>query len=157
MSQLPGTINPGQGTIALPLERMDYSKYADIRLRTLQTDPPRAIFDDGDYPCRRLYIYPVPAFQRAVELWLWEPLFSTYDLDTELSLPPGYEKALTYNLTLELAPEYGKSLDEALVSQAVESYAAIRRLNQRTDVPLRRDARLKPQTGTTAFNSRISL
>lgn len=156
MSQIPGTLNPTQGTIALPLEKVDYSKYADIRLRSLRTDPPRAIFDDGDFPDRRLYLYPVPDKQQAVELWLWQPLFTYETIDDEIDLPPGYEKALRFNLAVELAAEYGKELPQSVAAQAVSSHAAIKRMNQRTGVPMRRDSRL-PGSTNTPFNSRMTL
>jgi hypothetical protein len=144
LTSVDGTVSPNQSTITVPLDKLDYAGYADIRMRTLQSDPARTIFDDGGFPCRRLYIFPVPAYARAVELWLWQPLVNYDTLDDELSLPPGYERALRYNLAMELAPEYGRIPSQVVTRNAVDSHADVQRLNQRTTVPMRRDNRLAP-------------
>ena len=59
----------------------------------------------------------------------WKPLSTLAALTTSLSLPPGYERALRYALALELAPEYGRQVSEIVMAAAVESKAAIKRMN----------------------------
>jgi len=63
------------------------------------------------------------------------------DYDTLYDLPPGYARALRYNLAVELAPEFGRPLDPLVAGLAAESLATIKRANVRT-VPVGVDAAL---------------
>ena len=44
-------------------------------------------------------------------------------------MPPGYSRALRYNLALEWAPEFGKPVDQTILMVANESKAEIKRQN----------------------------
>ena len=129
MAQAPGTIEGQQSAVASPLAILNYLDYADLKMRNLSGDPPKAIYDDGQYPVRVLSLWPVPITTRAVELWLWQPL-DTKNVDEELNLPPGYARALSYNLAVELAAVFMKEVAPSVVKVATESYANIQRLNQ---------------------------
>lgn len=77
-------------------------------------------------------VYPVPD-SATTTLVLYTPVALTEfaDLVTDYTFPPGYRRFLRTNLALELAPEYGRPLDPALVQQALESKAQIKRANLR--------------------------
>jgi hypothetical protein len=59
----------------------------------------------------------------------FEVFASPIDLDTEIELPPGYEDAIIYNLSVRLAPEYGKPMRADLVGLAMDSKANVKRSN----------------------------
>lgn len=116
--------------IELPMKILNQDEYASIILKTLASTFPLYVYADGSYPLDSLSFWPVPnTTVNNVVLYSWKPLADLTSLTTTLSLPPGYQRALKYALALELAPEYGKMLSEQAVELAVQSRAAIKRMN----------------------------
>lgn len=120
----------GQNNIYLDVEKLDYQQFSDIARRNLQTSLQLYFYDDGQYPLRTFTVWPVATLAREIELWLWEPLLTYTTLDEEVSLPPGYERAITYNLAIELAAIFMKQVAASVSKVAVDSLAEIQRLNQ---------------------------
>lgn len=77
-------------------------------------------------------VYPIPN-TATTTLVLYTPVALTEfaNLTTEYTFPPGYRRFLRTNLAIELAPEYGRPLDPALVQQAIDAKAQIKRANHR--------------------------
>ena len=128
----PYEISINQQTLSIPLRKVDDDDYSSIGLRGLRSTYPTVWYDNGNFPLRTLYFWPVPAQNWAVELWLWQPLDQQVDLDAELNLPPGYERYLRFKLAMELAAEFGKEVPPLVMQQAQEAEAAVKRLNQQT-------------------------
>jgi hypothetical protein len=146
----PGVVNGIETGIALDLKKLDYTWYSDIRNRGIQSQIPQYIFTDGDYPTREVKLWFVPNVPGTVETWLWQPIDVAIDLDEELSLPQGYERALIYTAAVDLCPEYGKEVTPVLDALKKQSLAAVSRKN--IDVPHpTRDKRL-PSNRDGAFN-----
>ena len=87
------------------------------------------LYDNG-YPAATLYLAPKPASGGQLELWTYKPLSSFVSLATAISLPPGYERALRLALAGELAPSYGRVLDETLVANIADAKTSVFGLNQ---------------------------
>jgi hypothetical protein len=117
------------GKLDLPVALLSDDQYAAISLKDQTNNWPSALYDNGDYPNRKITVWPVPTRACVLTLWLWQPLVSTLDLDAEIQLPPGYERALKFNLAIELAAEFGKTIPPQVQYIAQESLAKIRRLN----------------------------
>jgi hypothetical protein len=63
---------------------------------------------------------------------VWHPLTAFASLDTPVAFPPGYERALQKNLSLELAPGYRDcQVTPALAQQAEQSLALLKLANTR--------------------------
>jgi len=80
------------------------------------------------YPTASVYLSPKPT-SGSLEVHSFTPLTVFPSLATTIALPDGYERALTYALALELAPEYGRPIDQAVLGVAGEAKQAITQLN----------------------------
>ncbi len=58
-------------------------------------------------------------------IYTFNPLATYSDLSDTISLPGGWLRALRYNLAVDLAPEYGRPLDPAVVTMANQSRIAL--------------------------------
>lgn len=133
-SQMFNTVRPTliveahvrQGTIDSPIQIISdevYNSY--IQMKTSPGLPYWLNYDNG-YPAAKIRLWPVPTQSDTLYILSEKPL-TALSLDTTVSLPPGWERALIYNLAVELTPEYGQELSGEIVEIAKTSRAAIRR------------------------------
>lgn len=114
--------------IEYPIRILTEAEYARIVLKGFQSTLAWELYDDGAFPLRSLTLWPVPAAGNNLVLYSEKPLANLALTDT-ISLPPGYFRALRYNLAVDLAPEYGKEASQTIAAIAVESKATIKRAN----------------------------
>jgi hypothetical protein len=119
--------------IESPVRILSLAEWAALRSREVQAAYPTALFASGSYPNETIQLYPVPSDAHKLVLWSWKPLTAIANLSDELALPPGYERALVYNLAIELAPEYGKPVSDRIEGIANEAKSVIMRMNERTE------------------------
>lgn len=125
----PPVISFPSNTADLPIAIANDSQWASIPVKQLQTVFPTILYDDGNYPLRNIYLYPIPNTTQVIALWLWQPLDNFTNLDDPIEFPPGYERALIYNMACELAPEFGKSVPEDVLETAMDSKMALAAVN----------------------------
>lgn len=121
----------GAQTLDSPLPMLTDREYRDITLKFLASNWGLWAYYDPTYPLGTFVIWPVPTVSNSVRFTVWNPLSSVPTIETDIDLPPGYRRALEYNLAREMAPEYGVSLqplDERLVL-AMESKNDLQRIN----------------------------
>ena len=126
---------------------MSVDEYAAISDKSVQADYPTDLYDDGGYPQRTLTLYPVPSAAKSLVLFTKRALTSISTLDTSVSLPPGYEDAIVYNLAVRYALEYGRAVPDVVVILAAESKASIKKANIRPSY-LRVDSALMAAGGS---------
>ncbi len=91
---------------------------------------PQGVYDDGNYPLRNLSIWPIPNTVSNIRLYVWQQLSQFADLVTDYEFPPAYAKAITYNLAVDLAPEYGfPNISPVVAQQALESKGIVKSIN----------------------------
>ena len=90
---------------------------------------PSSLWVEGAYPLLKLHFHPVPNAADTLVLYTWQQLGRFASANVDFDLPPGYGRAIRYNLAKELAPEYGVSLSAEAVDIANESKATLKRLN----------------------------
>lgn len=112
-----------------PLELITSKQWADIREKALSGILPRVLYNDNAYPLANVNFHPIPSGTPQVELYLWQQLQAVATIATTLVLPPGYSKALRYNLAVDLSAEFGKKPDEVVVAIAQQSKQALAVLN----------------------------
>lgn len=137
--------------VSYPLSVLTLQEYNAIRLKSLNTTLPCALWYKPDYPNGTLTLFPVPTVPMTLKLWSWKPL-SSFTLTGDISLPPGYEKALAYNLAVELAPENEVQVPMAVARQAATSKKLIKRTNLEVpqlalEIPLSTGGRFNIYTG----------
>jgi hypothetical protein len=92
---------------------------------------------DAAYPTGTVHVYPKPNATCTLELWVWEQLAAISDPTLTLSLPPGYGKALIYNLAVDLAPKFGRPLDPNVqqIANAAKATIGATNISEDTRVP----------------------
>lgn len=118
-------------TVELPMKILNKDQYANILIKPLESTFPLYLYNDGAFPLENVNVWPVPNETCVIVLYSWKPLSEMASLTTAFSLPPGYQRMLQYNLAVDLAPEYGKQLQEPIPSIAIESRAVLKRMNVR--------------------------
>jgi hypothetical protein len=97
---------------------------------TLTAPIPSVLAADTSFPSINIRIFPPPPATGMgnVELAYWTPIPAFATVGDTVSLAPGYEQMLTYNLAVFLYPEYGdreQGLDPVLAQNAQQSKLAI--------------------------------
>ena len=133
--RIEAAYNRNNQTIDLPIQVVtNYEEYAAIIAKAIETTLPVVMYADGSFPRQNLTFWPVPSDTTYTPvLWMWKPLTAFATLSEEVSLPPGYERALVSNLAIECAPSYGRSVSSELALVATESKAQIKRINTQVD------------------------
>lgn len=112
-------------TIDYPMSIVDDEAYNTIPYKSLQGIPAFLNYDNG-YPLGIIRLYPVPSASYSLFILTEKPLTEFTTLDTVLSMPPGTERALIYNLGIDLAPEYSQEISPQHERIAGESLGLIR-------------------------------
>lgn len=120
--------NPEQ---ELPMKIINENQFAQIFIKSVESTIPLWLYNDGNYPNSNINLWPVPQVNSQIVLYSLKPLARFTTLDDDISLPPGGERMLRYNLAVEISPEYGKSdLDAKIIKIAEVSKANFKRANQ---------------------------
>ena len=130
------------------LEIVPNDKYQDVFLKALTVTYPIYLFYNNTYPLGAITLYPYPSQECILGLSSWMQIEKFESLIQDISLPPGYESALAYNLAIEMGMEYGKPLDPMITEKALETKADIMRVNTEISY-LKTDTALLPKR---AFN-----
>ena len=119
-------------TTSIPVEIINDDQWSAIPEKTATSSYPTKIYYEPDYPNGTIYLYPVPNGSSTLHVMTWTPLTAFVALTDVISLPPGYEDALAFNLSVMIAPEYeiGKAPD-VIVEMARTTKANIKRVNAR--------------------------
>ena len=121
----------GGSNIDHPVRILTLSEWAEITQKGQSGQIPRSLYADGGYPLNTITLYPVPSEANTLIVYSLKPLSEISTLDTSISMPPGTDRAIIYNLAVELAPEYGRAVPDAVAMIAQDSKEGLKRMNQR--------------------------
>lgn len=141
------TISNGSESYDVPVELTNQDEWAEIQVKGISSGIPTRLFPLYTYPLATIYLWPLPNAANKLTLWSWKTLSNIPAISTAVDLPPGYSKAMKYNLALELAPEYGRPVDPIVLAEASESKAALKRMNARPQYLAMDEAVLAPRAG----------
>lgn len=99
--------------------------YQGLNLKTLQSIPNLLNYSNG-YPTGTVKLFPYPASGYILSITSEKEL-SQFTLNQTVNLAPGWNRALIYNLAVELAPEYGQKVDPMTMKIANDAKGAIAR------------------------------
>lgn len=114
------------------MEQVPNNRWQEIFQKTIKTNYPYFFRYLQNYPDGQIDIYPVPTQNLTFGFLSWNQLSKFTSLTDNITLPPGYESALSYNLAIELAPEYGVDVDPVTATKAKETKMNIMRTNHET-------------------------
>jgi hypothetical protein len=98
----------------LPMKIIDAAEWASIVTKNIATNIGFYIYMDGQYPQANLNIWPLPSQSANIVLTTWTSLNSNVGQGDVIALPPGYARGLSLDLSLAMAPYYGKSGDPSI-------------------------------------------
>lgn len=114
------------GSTEEPVDIITDEIYAEqIALKT-QPGLPLYLNYDNQFPLAKIRLWPIPSTNYPLFL-LTEKLLSQFSIDDEVDLPPGWERALIFNLAIEIASDYGPEPPRATVAIAGKSIGMIRK------------------------------
>jgi len=111
-------------------------EFARISQKTTEANYPSAAYYDYGFASSlgTIHVYPVPD-NSSVDIVLYTPTALTQlaDQTTEYSFPPGYLRAIQFNLAMEIAPSYGLQPLPYVAEVAKTSLAWVKTANWRPE------------------------
>jgi hypothetical protein len=102
------------------LEVISNDRYQDIFMKAIQVTYPLYLCYNPTFPLGEIKLWPLPNSTCKIGISQWQQISAFTALNQNISLPLGYDSALSYNLAVELMPEYGKT-DELILVKAAET------------------------------------
>jgi len=115
-----------------PVCLLDNMEYSTITNKSTTGGYPTHLYYRPNYPLGEINLYPIPGSGLTLYLQVRDSLTPFRTLDSLVSMPSGYERAITYNLAVDIAPEYGATPRADVMQIARESLGNIKNVNTRT-------------------------
>jgi hypothetical protein len=120
--------------VSFGIKMINQQQYDGIAVKTVTSTYPQVLFINMTYPDIDMYIYPKPTRDLEWHFISVEELDNPATLVTNLLFPPGYLRAFTYNLAMEIAPEFGVEPSPQVQRIAMTSKRNLKRINNPDDV-----------------------
>lgn len=117
--------------ISYGVDILDEEQWASLVNKTQTGTYPARIWFQPTMSTATIYVHPIPTTTSTLHILDYTPVLAFSTVNDTVTLPPGWEEALTSNLALVLAPEYQVQPSQLVVSMAQSSKAAIKRVNAR--------------------------
>lgn len=119
-----------QSDVDYDLRKLTDSEYQSKASKSITSDIPSEFLFTNTYPNSTVTLYPVPTVANTMYLRVRTPVTEFATAATTVSLPPGWEDAIAFNLAVSLYPEYPAiPLNPVVVERAKTTLAGIKRLN----------------------------
>jgi hypothetical protein len=125
--------DPGTN-VSYGIKFINQQQYDGIAVKTVTSTYPQVIFVNMGYPDVTMSIYPRPTRDLEWHFVSVQELTKPATLVTDILFPPGYLRAFTYNLAMELAPEFGVEPSPQVQRIAMTSKRNLKRINNPDDV-----------------------
>ena len=125
--------DPGTN-VSFGIKFINQQQYDGIAVKTVTSTYPQVIFVNMGYPDITMSIYPRPTRDLEWHFVSVQELTQPATLVTNILFPPGYLRAFTYNLAMEIAPEFGVEPSPQVQRIAMTSKRNLKRINNPDDV-----------------------
>lgn len=115
------------GGIESPIAILTRAQWDAIGLKAVDGGPPGWIWYEAANTTGRVYVYP-KANSGTLKLDVLS-LLTSFALDDEVTLPPGYESALRYTLGVDVCPVFGRTVSQDMRQAAAGAVRALKRTN----------------------------
>ena len=95
--------------ISTPVRVITQAEYDRISMKAISQSIIEKVLYVNSFPLGQLTIFPAPTDAVTLTFDIGRQFTGNLTLQTKLSLPPGYIRAIRYNLAVELWPEYTNS------------------------------------------------
>jgi hypothetical protein len=120
--------------VSYGIKFINQQQYNGIAVKTVTSTYPQVMWVNMTFPNIEMYVYPRPTQDLEFHFVSVEELNNPANLATVLHYPPGYLRALTYNLAMEFAPEFGVEPSPQVQRIAMTSKRDLKRINNPDDV-----------------------
>jgi hypothetical protein len=120
--------------VSYGIKFINQQQYNGIAVKTVTSTYPQVMWVNMTFPDIEMYVYPRPTQDLEFHFVSVEKLDEPADLATVLYYPPGYLRAFTYNLAMEIAPEFGVEPSPQVQRIAMTSKRDLKRINNPDDV-----------------------
>lgn len=103
-------LNQGPQFQDRPIKILSAEEYQSIRIKGIQSSIGYYMYIDEQYPIANIFIWPTPNQPANLVLVSWQSLPTTLNLNSYITLPPAYARLLRYELAVNLAPEFNKTV-----------------------------------------------
>ena len=125
--------DPGTN-VSFGIKFINQQQYDGIAVKTVTSTYPQVIFVNMTYPNVTMTVYPQPTRDLEWHFVSVQELTEPATLATVLAFPPGYLRTFTYNLAMEIAPEFGVEPSPQVTRIAMTSKRNLKRINNPDDV-----------------------
>ena len=123
-----------QTNVSFGIKFINQQQYDGIAVKTVTSTYPQVMWINMEHPNITMTIYPKPTRLLEWHFISIQELSQPATLATSLAFPPGYLRAFTYNLAMEIAPEFGVEPSPQVQRIAMTSKRNIKRINNPDDV-----------------------
>lgn len=115
--------------VAFPLPVLPFATFYRLPYPEQIGDYMHALCYDTSYPLGVLYAYPIPRSRVQVTVYPWLILRSWEEFDTDVGMPPGYDRYLKAALACDLAPFYDKEASPTVQGMRMEARDRLKTVN----------------------------
>jgi hypothetical protein len=125
--------DPGTN-VSFGIKFINQQQYDGIAVKTVTSTYPQVMWINMEYPNIQMTVYPKPTRLLEWHFISVQELDQPANLATDILFPPGYLRAFTYNLAMEIAPEFGVEPSPQVQRIAMTSKRNLKRINNPDDI-----------------------
>ena len=115
-----------------PVKIASLNKWASIRIKDSVLTYPDYAYYEPAFPLGTFYLSAIPVENDIIKIVSTKQLSALPALTADVDLPPGYKRFIRLGLAVELASEYGKTVDPVIAATYRQATAVLKRTNSKS-------------------------